>query len=101
MLVWSVVVDGVCANATVASNAEPITPAVMVLADMDVLPGDEIVRKELARLSPVPREPTHIRRSTLKQKIGLRQLCAAIVRHDVVADAALVRTRPNRAGCHN
>src|ERR1700687_1102508 len=60
MLARSLVVVGVCANATVASNAEPITPAVIYFTDIWFLPDMKSMQEKPATASAVP-SAGHIR----------------------------------------
>jgi hypothetical protein len=55
MLARSVVGVGVCANATVASNADAVTPAVKYLASMCFLPDEKLVRRKHPTLATVPK----------------------------------------------
>src|ERR1700730_12309416 len=84
MLARSVVAVGVCANATVANNADAARPVVRYFANISFLPDREIVvRRKHAAASAVP-VPKCI--STLQRIFIAMHFRAAI------------RIRPNMAG---
>src|SRR6202035_492370 len=80
MLLRSVVVVGVCAKATLASNADAATPAVIYFVNMCFLPNINWVKKNPAATAAVPDRRREFQRLSNAIYFGLRGTCRVSAR---------------------